>query len=89
MADDPDESFRRYQGLIQREYEAMIGEFGLVRMDATDNLIRQQHEMRQLVRPHLDGVVRIDEAGVRDALRETGLIGRYLVGRAASGGGRA
>jgi dTMP kinase len=89
LSPDPAESFRMFQGLIKAEYDRLAEEFSLVRMDATANLIRQQHEMRQLVRPHLDGVVRIDEAGVRDALRETGLIGRYLVGRAASGGGRA
>jgi dTMP kinase len=82
LADDPEESFRRYQGLIQQEYEGMIEEFGLVRMNATDNLIRQQQEMRRIVEPHLHGVRRVEGASVHDVLAETSLRGRYLADRA-------
>ena len=35
LSRDPAESFRLFQGLIRREYEQVIDEFGLVRMDAT------------------------------------------------------
>jgi hypothetical protein len=44
--------------LIQREYECVVEEFGLVRMDATETLIHQQQHMRELVRPHLEGAMR-------------------------------
>src|SRR5262245_8750739 len=48
LSSDPEESFQRYQGLIKQEYERLVDEFGLVRMDATQTLIRQQQEMRRL-----------------------------------------
>jgi dTMP kinase len=81
LADSPEESFRRYQGLIQQEYEAMVEEFGLVRMDATDNLIRQQQEMRLMVEPYLEGVARVEGGSVGDVLAQTSLRGRYLADR--------
>jgi dTMP kinase len=58
LANDPYESFQRFQGRIREEYECVVSEFGLVRMDATESLIRQQQRMRELVRPHLDGAMR-------------------------------
>jgi dTMP kinase len=85
LSPDPEESFRMYQGLIKAEYERLAEEFGLVRMDATVNLIRQQHEIRELVKPHLAGVMQVDGGGVGEALRETGLIGRYLAPRPGRG----
>ena len=75
---DPEESFRLYQGLIRREYDALVDEFGLVRMDATQNLVAQQQQMRALVEPHLEGVMRAGGPDVRDALRAANLRGRYL-----------
>ena len=78
LADSAEESFRVYQGLIQHEYGLMVDEFGLERMDATENLIRQQQRMRELVGPHLEGVMRAGGAGMNEALREFGLMGRYL-----------
>ena len=78
LAEDPHESFRLYQGLIQKEYEQMVDEFGLVRMDATRPLVAQQKKMREVVRPHLKGVRRVDAGSVQEALRESGLVGRYL-----------
>ena len=78
VSDDPLESFRHYQGLIQKEYEQMIDEFDLVRMDATQPLVVQQRKMREIVKPHLTNVKRADGGSVQDALREAGLQGRYL-----------
>jgi len=78
LADDPEESFRLYQGLIRVEYERLVQEFGLVRMDATENLIRQQQLMRELVEPHLEGVMRLEGRSVHDVLGQAGLRGRYL-----------
>ena len=78
LADDPQESFRLYQGMILKEYEQMIDQFGLVRMDATEPLVVQQRKMRELVKPYLEGVIRADAGSIHDALRESGLQGRYL-----------
>ena len=79
LADDPEESFRIYQGMIRAEYELLVKEFDLVRMNATDTLVRQQKQMRELVTPHLKGVMRADGGSIRDALKEQGLLGRYLL----------
>jgi len=78
LSDDPEESFRIYQGMIQAEYERSVDEFGLVRMDATETLVRQQKRMRQLVAPLLDGVMRVDGTSLSAALIDAGLQGRYL-----------
>jgi dTMP kinase len=78
LSPDPFESFSLYQGLIQTEYDALADEFALTRMDATESVVRQQQTMRRMVRPHLDGVMRTDHGRVRDALRESGLVGRYV-----------
>jgi dTMP kinase len=79
LSDDPEDSFRIYQGMIRAEYEQLVKEFDLVRMNATDTLVRQQKAMRELVRPHLKGVMRADGGSIRDALKEEGLLGRYLL----------
>jgi dTMP kinase len=78
LSPDPNESFRRYQGLIQGEYERLADEFGLVRMDATESLVRQQQRMRKIVEPHLDGVRRVEGGRIHEALRDFSLMGRYL-----------
>ncbi len=81
LSPDPDESFRLYQRLIADEYDRLADEFGLVRIDATISLIRQQQQVRKLVEPHLDGAVRVDGGGINEALRHAGLVGRYLGAR--------
>ena len=78
LASDPEESFARFQGLIRQEYEQLVQEFGLIRMDATQTLIRQQRLMREIVRPHLTDIVRLSTADVREALASEELLGRYL-----------
>ncbi len=78
LASDPVESFTRYQGLIRDEYDRMVEEFGLVRIDATQTLIRQQQLVRQLVAPHLVGVRKLGLGEMNEAVREAGLTGRYL-----------
>ena len=89
LADDPVDSFRLYQGLIRDEYERVVKEFDLVRMDATENLIRQQQRMRELVEPCLDGVRRVEGRSVHDALERAGLRGRYLTDGPTRGTGGA
>ena len=78
LSPDPAESFRLFQGLIRNEYGKLVEEYGLVRMDATDSLVSQQQLMRELVRPHLEGVARTSGAGLGDALKVAGLMGHYL-----------
>lgn len=56
---DPHESFKLFQQRIVNEYEAMIEEFGLTVMDATQPIPEQQRRMRELVRPYLRGVRRM------------------------------
>jgi dTMP kinase len=78
LASDPEESFARFQGLIRQEYERLVEEFGLIRMDATQTLIRQQRLMREIVRPHLTDIVKVSTGEVREALSSEDLLGRYL-----------
>jgi dTMP kinase len=82
LSDDPQESFRLYQGMIRDEYERLVEEFDLVRIDATENIIVQQRRVRDLVLPLLEGVPRSSGSTTQEALREAGLVGRYLQRRA-------
>jgi dTMP kinase len=52
-ADDPEESFKIFQGRILEEYDRMVDEFGLTVIDAERRIQKQQHEMRAIVRSHL------------------------------------
>jgi dTMP kinase len=75
LSGDPYESFRLFQGLIRGEYERVVSEFGLTRMDATESLVQQQQRMRELVRPHLEGAMRQPNPAPEDPLRVAGLLG--------------
>jgi dTMP kinase len=81
LSRDPAESFRLFQGLIRREYERVIDEFGLVRLDATESLVQQQQRMREIVRPHLEGAMRQPNPSPEDALRVAGLLGHQQAER--------
>jgi dTMP kinase len=78
---DQYESFRKFQHLIRCEYDALVEEFGLIRIDATQPLVEQQQRMRALVRPHLDGAMRIPELPTGDPLRVVGLLGHQVAER--------
>lgn len=75
LSNDPYESFEIFQRLIREEYECVVKEFGLVRMDATQSLVYQQRRMRELVRPHLDGAMRQPNPSPVDPLHAAGLLG--------------
>ena len=60
LSDDPEESFRLFQGRIIAEYEKMIPEFGLTVIDATLPIEIQQTRIRQIVDAHL-----VKAAGLR------------------------
>lgn len=55
LSDDIETSFRLFQGRIVEEYEKMVGEFGLVAIDATRSIEEQQGEVRQIVSATLAG----------------------------------
>jgi dTMP kinase len=75
LQNDPYESFQEFQELIRKEYERVIHEFGLLRMDATESLVRQQQRMREIVRPHLEGAMRQPNPAPVDPLHVAGLLG--------------
>ncbi|HEY6903358.1 MAG TPA: thymidylate kinase [Candidatus Acidoferrales bacterium] len=54
LSDDPEESFRIFQGRILGEYEKMIPEFGLTVVDATLPVEIQQAQVRRIVSRHLE-----------------------------------
>jgi dTMP kinase len=54
-ADDPEESFKIFQGRILEEYDRMVSEFGLTLIDATRSIVQQQREVRRIVMRHLAG----------------------------------
>jgi len=53
LADEPEDSFRIFQGRILEEYEKMVPEFDLTVIDATFPIEEQQMQMRQIVKAKL------------------------------------
>ncbi|MBM3122968.1 MAG: dTMP kinase [Chloroflexi bacterium] len=78
LSRNPAESFRLFQGLIKNEYDHLAEEYGMVRIDATLPLVAQQQQVRQIVRPYLQGLSPMKTTGLQDALKEPRLTGRYL-----------
>lgn len=52
-SDDPEESFKKFQGKILEEYDRMVDEFGLTLIDAKRSIEKQQREVRDIVRRYL------------------------------------
>lgn len=82
---DPYESFRLFQGRILQEYEKIVEEFGLSVIDATQPLVKQQEQVRELVTPHLEGALKVNMRPWRDVLTKESLLGRYLEEIGANG----
>lgn len=78
LAEDPYRSFELFQGRILDQYSAIAPEFGLCEIDATLPITRQQAQVRQMVLPHLNGVLRRPAPVHSDVLEGDGLTGRYL-----------
>lgn len=78
LSGDPVESFARFQEQIISEYEKMVDEFGMTVIDATLPLIEQQELIREIVQPHLTGVLKAERSAWRDVLTQEQLYGRYL-----------
>ena len=49
LSQDLTESFRIFQSRILNQYDKIVDEFGLITMDATQDIAAQQNEMRRLV----------------------------------------
>jgi dTMP kinase len=75
---DPYESFRLFQEGIIKEYEKMVDEFGLTTIKATLPLTEQQELIREIVAPHLKGVLKAERSAWRDVLSSEQLLGTYL-----------
>ena len=78
LSENPFESFRLFQEMIQNEYDSIVDDFGLYRIDAAESLVQQQRRMRRAVEPHLTGLTRVDDGDLAGALAEFGLSGRYM-----------
>ena len=50
LSNDPYESYRIFQGRVVYEYDRMIDEYGLVKMDATKTIHEQQLKFRKIVK---------------------------------------
>jgi len=81
LGPDPYVAFRQFQGLIRGEYDHLVDEFGLIRIDATRSLVDQQQQMREIVRPHLEGAMRAPELSLGDPVRVVGLLGHTMAER--------
>ncbi len=55
LSSQPEESFRLFQGMILKEYESMISEFGFTVIDAALDIQAQQKIVREAAASHLEG----------------------------------
>jgi len=78
LSDDPVESFRLFQGRILDQYERLIPELGLCVIDATRPITEQQRQVREIVRPILEGCLQQPVAPHAQLLGELGVSGHYL-----------
>ena len=83
---DPYESFRLFQGRILQEYDKIVEEYGLAVIDATQPLVKQQEQVRELVTPLLEGALKVNLRAWREALTKESLLGRYLEEIGVDGG---
>ena len=54
LSNDPYESYMIFQGRVIREYQKMVDEFGLVKLDAMDSIHTKQLEIRRLLKDILN-----------------------------------
>jgi dTMP kinase len=65
LSDDPEESFALFQAKILEQYDRAAEEYNLTIIDGTLPIGEQQRRMRNIVKPHLEGLLRRPEgAGV-------------------------
>ena len=78
LAPTREKSFRTFQQRLLDEYDRLTEEFGLVAIEATDTISRQQELVRSYVEPLLPGLMEIHGDSLPEALSSAGLIGRYV-----------
>ncbi|RMF83012.1 MAG: dTMP kinase [Planctomycetota bacterium] len=78
LSEDPYESFRIFQGRIRDQYEAMVDEFDLRVIDASQPIAAQQQKVREVVKPLLEGALRRPVMPYAKLFNEQGITGRYL-----------
>ncbi len=78
LSSDREESFRMFQGKLLDEYDAMVEEFGLMTIDATQPIAVQQQLVRRYVEPLVEGAMPVHGQSVPEALGGAGLTGRYI-----------
>jgi dTMP kinase len=61
LAEDPYESFKLFQARILEQYEQLVEEYGLHVIDGTLPISQQQEQVREVVRPYLDRIIRRPE----------------------------
>ena len=54
LSNDPYESYMIFQGRVIKEYQKMVKEFGLVKIDATDSIHKKQVEIRVMLKKVLE-----------------------------------
>ena len=50
LSNDPYESYMIFQSRVIKEYQKMVDEFGLVKIDATESIHKKQTKIRELLR---------------------------------------
>ncbi len=63
LSDDVYESFRLFQARIFEQYERMIEEFNFTVIDGTLPLTVKQQQVREILEPHLEGLLRRPDPG--------------------------
>jgi len=61
---DSEESYRMFQGRLLEEYDAIVQEFGLTVMDASQPVEVQQRILRRAIGAHLNGIRKVAHAPV-------------------------
>ena len=78
IAPTREQSFRTFQQRLLDEYDRLAEEYGLVTIDATNTISKQQELVREYVKPLLSGVMEIHGDSLPEALSSAGLTGRYV-----------
>ena len=50
LSNDPYESYMIFQGRVIKEYQKMVDEFGLIRLDAMDSIHSKQVAIREMLK---------------------------------------
>jgi len=72
LADDVYRSFELFQARILEQYDRLVEEFGLTVVDGTLPIAEQQRQVRALVEPCLDGLLRRPDDAWTPSLTEAG-----------------